>query len=300
MGGKGGGGGDGTVKFAPYLEAVHHIMLNNQGKSVLNSTFNVIACLNEAYNDSPYASYTTVDADDGFLGSGYAISSFPSLFDMFGKFMAGLDIEVLWSQIYTETVNGPEVQNAVNAHSDMLQDDLDAKVIPKFVAGYRDINAVMSSAFIAGKAMIADSKVKSLSQFTASLQLHMFDLTQSRWAAHLDWNKTVQATYNDMMKLYYSAKFDAEAREMEFAVKDKLWNLSLFDYGRSMLGALTGTAAAKVGPEPSQAAKSISMAASGAGAGAMIGQNIANASGGNYAGMGAAAGGVVGLAASFM
>lgn len=288
-------GGSGEIRFAGYVEYAHKEIVDKHQADVLATS--VFACMNTAFDQSPYTELTTVKAEDGFLGPGYVIGQFPSLFDMFGKFMAGLDVEQLWSQIYEATVTGPEVAAAVTAHSAILQDEIDTKITPALVAGYRNINAVMSSAFVGGRAIVADSKLKAISQFTSQLQIHMIDITQARWGDHLNWNKSVIQVYSDMMKLYYSAQFDAEGREMEFAIKDRLWNLSLFDYGRAIIAALNGAAAAKMGAEPSQAQKSVSLAMSGAGAGAMLGQQISPT--GSGAAWGAGIGGVLGLAASF-
>lgn len=298
MGGKGGSSGSTTIRFAAYLEAYHKAMLSHDGSHTLNLC--VAEAMNATWENNPYANYVATSAEDGFLGAGYSISQFPSLFDMFGKFMAGLDIEVLWNQIYEESVRGAEIDAAVTSTSDLLDDELQTKILPNFLAGMRDLNAVHSSAFIVGKAIIYDAKTKSMADVISKLQMKMIDITQERWAKHLGWNSSVIAQYSDLIKLYYSAHFDAEAREMEFKVKDAMWDLSLFEQARAILAALNGAPAAQGRQEPSQASKSIAMAATGAGMGAQLGSSIASSSGGNYSGTGAAIGGVVGLAASFM
>lgn len=287
--------GNSEIRFAPYLESAHYKMINKGGSDLL--TYSVFGCINTAFDNSPYSEYTDVAAEDGFLGVGYQVGQFPSLFDMYGKFMASLDVESLWSETYASTVTGPEVGAAVEAHSDILQDEIETKILPDLLLGYRSLNAVNSSAFALSIGQVYGAKVKSISQFASQLQLHMIDLVQSRWAGHLDWNKSVITVYSDMLKLFYSAKFDADARNMEFAVKDKLWNLSLFDYARAIVGTLNGSASTKTTPEPSQTMKSISAAMAGAGAGATIGQQIAPQ--GSGAAWGAGVGGVLGLAASF-
>lgn len=290
--GKSGGGGDTTVHFAPYLEYAHQNMLNNAGSVWLSSS--IAAEINALFDASPYDPTDTVSADDGFLGTGYTIEQYPSLFDMYGKFMAGLDIEVLWTQLYNASVSGTEISDAIAAQSDILQDEIDTKVLPNLLAGYRDIGAVISTAFTTSKALVVAAKVKTLADSESKLRLHMFDMAQARTQDHLNWNKSVIQMYADMMKLYYSAKFDDEARKMEWEVKDTLWNVSLFDYARAFLGAINGAPAAKNELQPSQATKAVSMAMAGAGAGAQISSSL-----GYSGGSGAAIGGVLGLAASF-
>jgi hypothetical protein len=82
----GGGGGDTetTVRYAGYIEDKHKDFLN----VVAAQRANII-------DDSPYAGFVDIDIDPAFFGTGYLISSFPSLYDMFGKFMAGLDIDTI-------------------------------------------------------------------------------------------------------------------------------------------------------------------------------------------------------------
>lgn len=297
----GGGGGDSpdhmTIMYAGYIEAVHKQVLSHDSVHTV-PTLCVIEAMNAAFNQSPYSSYSQVSAEAGFLGEGYTLNQFPALFDMYGKFMAGLDIEVLWSQIYENNVHGEDLDAAVTSFGNMLSDQIDEKVYPKFLAGYRDINAVMSSAFVVAKALIANEQVKQTAEFVSKLQFKMVDIAQERWVKHLGWNTGMIVQYADLQKLYYSTKFDADGRNTEFAVKDELWNLSLFEYARAMVGALNGAAAATPRSEPSQAAKSIAMAAAGSAAGAQLGQAIGG-EGSSGAAWGAGAGALLGLGASF-
>lgn len=296
-GGKGGGSGSTVIQFAPYIESAHRDLLNDDGRDAL--AFSCFRALNEAYNQSPYSGFPVVPVDAGFLDDLH-ISSYPALFELFDDKIFGPDLGELWNKSYNRATQGTEVEDAIVAQSTALQNEIDSNLLPRLKAGYRDINAVQSSTFVIAQGMLAKTKLDNLADFAAKLRLQRFADAKAMMDTELNWNKTIVTTYSDALKLYYSAKFDADNRTMEFNVKDKLWNLSLFEYGRAMLAALNGATAAKPDMTPSQAAKSISMAASGAGAGAMIGQSISAAGGGNYAGMGAAAGGVVGLAASFM
>lgn len=299
MGGKSGSGG-GPIQFAPYLEAVHsHMLAYNEADQRIPLAMNVITAMNNAFSQSPYNSSITVDPNLGFLGSGGAITSYTPLFSLFKTFMQDVNLNTLWAQLYTSMTSGAEITEAVKASSDLLQDEIDTKVLPKFLAGYRDINAVMSTAFVIGKTIIADSKAKAVADVTSKLKLRQLDLVNERWAKTLAWNTLIVSTCSDILKLFYTASFDTQSRSMEYAVKHKLWDLSLFEYGRAVLGALTGSAAAKPDLAPSQAAKAIAGVAGGAAAGAMLGGEFSNGAGGTYAGYGAAAGGVLGLAASF-
>jgi len=253
--------------------------------------------MNAATNNSPYQDITTLKAEDGFLGTGGVVTARTALFDLYKNLMQDVNIDTLWTQCYSLTVQGTEVSEVIATQGEAIQDEIDTRVMPKFLAGYRDINSVMSSAFVVGKALIAESKVKAVNDFSAKLRLEQLSRAQDRWARTLDWNKIVVGTYTDLMKMYYTARYDSESRQLEYDAKDALWNLGLFEYGRSMVGALNGAPAASPQNLPSQAAKGIAGAMAGAGAGAAIGSSISKEGGASY---GAAAGGVLGLAAAFL
>jgi len=118
-GGKGGSSGSSTttIRYAPYVESYHQAFLAKISEEAL-----------AVVDDSPFTGYTDIDVDTAFFGTGYLISSFPSLYDMYGKFMAGLDIEVLWAQNYEDTVNAAEVDNTVTAEADLIDDDIEQNV----------------------------------------------------------------------------------------------------------------------------------------------------------------------------
>ena len=210
--------------------------------------------------------------DDAFFGTGYLLSSFPSLYDMYGKFMAGLDIEALWSQIFEDTVNSSVANDLVSAESALMDDDIDTNVIPRLQTGMRDINAVMSSSFVIGKSIIEDARVKSLSKFSAGLKYNLITVASGRWTTHLEWNKSVVAIYSEILKFYFSAKTDIDEVNYTMAVKDKLWPFTVLDFERAALGALQGAINSKTDVAGvSTTAKVLSGALTGAAMGAMVG-----------------------------
>lgn len=298
MGGKDGGGdsesSQTTVRYAPYLEAFHSRILDHGGSDSPDLSF--IDAFNVALGMSPYGAYEQVDVDEGFFGMTtddptvtYEIKNFPSLWDMFGKFMGGLDIHDLWGQIYEDVIQGPEITNAVTAQSDLLQDDIDTQVMPRFLAGMRDINSVQATTFVIGKAIIQDAHVKSMNKFSTQIRLHALSISNEQWIKHLDWDKTVVTVFAEMFKLYYTARIDVDRANLEYQAKDGMWDVNLFENARAILGAMAGSAAATPQNEPSQAQKAIGGAMSGAAAGAMIAGPT-----------GAIIGGVLGLATAFL
>lgn len=281
------------IRYAPYLEKAHKWILNNDNETAPNIT--AFRLFNDALGKSPYDQIGQHNPDEGMFGykddgeTLWHISNFPSVYDLFGKFMAGLDVCSLWHKLYEEVVNGPTINNAISAHSAVLKDEIDGTVMPSFLAGMRDINAINSSSFIVGKALIYDGHTKRVNEFAGNVRLKMIEVTTQMWAKHLEWNSNVVKMYGTLFELYYGTKQETDARNTEYLVKHQLWNLNLLDYVRSMLGALNGAPAAASGGgnDPSTFQRAAGGALSGAAAGGMIAGP-----------WGAAVGGLVGLASS--
>jgi len=292
----GSGGGSGKqkteIRYAPYIEEEHERFLNRY-----HDLWETLK------NDSPFTGYTNITIDDAFFGAGYLITSFPSLYDMYGKFMAGLDIEVLHSQIFEDTVNSAVVNDLVSAEAAMMDDDIAMNSLPRLQTGLRDINSVVASSFVVGKSVIEDARVKALSKFSAELKYRLIPTAEARWATHLEWNKGVVGLYAELMKFYYSARTDVDEINYSMAVKDKLWPFTILDYERAALGALQGASNQKTDVAgASKAARVISGALTGAAMGAEVGAAMKTTSAAgvttSYAGTGAVVGAGLGIAAA--
>lgn len=288
----GSGGSSGTqvsiVRYDPVVEGHHHGHLDY-----------LASFLADAIAENPFVGYTTdttVEAlarfEAGIFGVGYTLYSFPSLYDMYGKFIAGLDIDSMYDEIFEDTVNASEITDLVSAEAELLDDDIEANVLPRFQTGMRDINAVMSSTFITGAAMIEDARVKSLSKFSAELKYRVIPIAAQRWQTHLEWNRSVVMNYAEIIKLYISARMDLENHYNENMSKEALWPFTVLAQERPSLGCMQvgSTSTSEVVGGSSKTGNAISGALGGAAAGAMAfpGNPVA----------GAVAGGFLGLASS--
>ena len=159
---------------------------------------------------------------------------------MYGKFVAGLDVCVLYGQIFEDTVNAPEINTFVAAEGAMMDDDIDANVVPRFQVGMRDINAVMSSSYVLGRAAIEDTRVKALSRFSAELKYRMIPVVTDKWRTHLDWNKQTVALYAEIMRTYYQTKLNVEEHSYHIKELDAKWPWTVLGQERAGLGALQG------------------------------------------------------------
>ena len=305
----GGGGGSAPaytwseIRYAGYIETRHSDFL-----------LSVYSARIGAISNSPFANYTDIEVDNAFFGAGYAISSFPSLYDMYGKFMAGLDIEALWTQEYNDTIDSSVVNDLIAAEGALIDDEIETTSIPRLQTGMRDLNSVMSSSFVVGKSLIEDTRTKMVAKFSADLKYQLIPIAQSRWQTHLDWNKQVVSIYAEVMKLYFSAKTDIDEVNYAMAAKNVLWPFTVLDFERAALGALQGATNSKTDVAgASTASRVLSGALTGAAMGAMVGGQITrtaattttNAAGATvstagttFAGVGAGVGALLGIAAA--
>jgi hypothetical protein len=191
---------------------------------------------------------------------------------MYGKFMAGLDIDALYTQIYNDTVDSPVTSSLIAAEADILDDDIVASSVPRMQAGMRDINSVISSSFAVGRSIIEDTRTKVVAKFSAELKYRLLPIAQEKWRIHLDWNKNVVATYAEIIKFYFLSRIDADEINYAMAAKDRLWPFTVLDFERAALGSLQGATNSKTDVAgASTAARALSGALSGAAMGAMIG-----------------------------
>lgn len=273
--------GDTVVRYAPYLEEAHKKALKEFEK-VFDRTMGM----------SPYDTYSAVAIEDGFFGYDtdgvqYSLKDFPSIYDMFGKFMAGLDVHTLWNQSYQDAVHSPELDTAISDHASALQDEIDTKVMARFLGGMRDINAVHNSSFIIGKSIIHSTYLKAVNEFASKLRLTVAHLNTEIWGKHLSWNQAVITTYADLFKLYTMSKIDVEKDRVELAAKHGMWDINLFEHTRAMLGALGGgSPITDNNTKTSTLGRAIGGAFSGAATGLSSGGGV----------IGAAVGGILGLA----
>jgi len=286
----GGGGGDSetTVRYAPYLESVHKELLDHDGSDT--PALSMIDVYNATLNQSPYGlglpSISTVEAS--FFGPDYSISSFPALWDMFGRFLGALDVCDLWGFMYENVIHAPEIERAVTAHSAVLSHDIESTVLPRFNAGMRDINSVMASSFVIGRSLIEQERVRDVNKFQADIRIAALAEATKMWISHLDWNKDVIRIYNDMNKQYYLTSMDTTEAHYGHLAKHAMWNMNLFENMRAFLGALGGGTATSSQNEPSKTQKALGGAMAGASMGMMTGNPL-------LAGVGAIVGGIAGI-----
>lgn len=217
------------VRYAPYVEEKHESFLDT-----------VSAYRGLIIADSPYVGQVTLPCDVAFIGSGYTLANFPSLYDMFGKFLAGLDVEVIFNYIYDEQLNLSEINSSVSAEMTLADQAIVHKDIPDFKLAMRDINTVNSSSFIIGKTQVEDARTKVFATVSSSTRFNMIPLVVDRLNHYKNWQiKTVQQ-YAEIIKAYFLVKMDVDSANYLFDTREVLWPFTVFDFERAALGALQG------------------------------------------------------------
>lgn len=217
------------LRYADYLENAHERLLDSI-QLYINQTVD--------YSESPYLSFATIDSDDAYFGSGYVLSNFPSLYDMFGKFMTGLDIDSLFSDLFESSLKIPEIDSLTNANLGLTDDNIIKDLIPQFVLSMRSLNAVVSSSFVIGKAALEERRVKLNAILSANLRYLLIPDITKRWIDSLNQKKKVIFSYALILKLQFLAKLDTDRYNSKFTVQHILWPFTVLEYERAALASL--------------------------------------------------------------
>lgn len=218
------------IRYAAYVEDHHHSFLHDI-KTVREATI----------DNSPLSTYAFIDADRAFIGAGYMLSDFPSLYDMFGKFMAGLDICDLFHDAFGNILTPDEIDANRKAEREFIDIEITTKLIPNFVRSMRDLNAVASSSFIIGKTLIEQRGAKALANFGANLRYSMIPLIAGKWTAAMNFQKTVIIDYAFTMKNYISSKMLIDEVNYRKLSENFLWPFTVLEYERAAVAALQAT-----------------------------------------------------------
>jgi len=170
----------------------------------------------------------------------------------------------------------------------------------------RDINSVMSSSFVIGRAIIesdADAEItrdvathgSRLRIATKPTSVQVAELEIKEEMATVELRKAVTQLVIEAYRIKIVAKKEEADLTQEYATKDANWDLEVFQYGVNvMAGAAGGTAIP--GDKKISAGSMIGGALSGAAAGGIAGSIMGGTAMGMAAGpFGAIAGGLLGL-----
>lgn len=190
------------------------------------------------------------------------------------------------------------------AHAAILDTDLTGKVYPKFEAGMRDINAVMTSAFAVGRAILSLDRNDKVDRFSTDVELQaqrdrntMINQAASEllrvFLQRVEFQRALTAISLDYSRLKIAAKADEATENKGIEADEARWGMAKYQYMANMLAALNGgTSTTQTTSEGSKTSRILGGALSGASVGAMIGAAVMGSDEG--AGYGAILGGLAG------
>jgi len=281
------------VSYPAYMETIHSTWLN-----ALNSV------ITSAVASNPFTGLVGYDPATDVTAMGTAITAFQTIitsldadndYDLFST-SAAAQIEAVYSP-------ADNIAARTAAHANFLDNEITTKVYPRFEAGMRDINAVMTSAFTIGRAIIELDRNDKVDKFQADMEFQAeqkrADLIQAAtsemirmYLQKVEFGRVIAAMWIDELRLKIAANQDYLTETKAIAGDLGRWPLEAYKYGANMLAGIGGGTTGSVPVDGNKTARVIGSGLSGAAAGAMVGGAI----GGNEgAGWGSIIGGLAGI-----
>ena len=208
-GGGGGGGNSGRISYPSYMETFHGQLLDDATADALDDS--IVDLVNAAVGNSPYSGITAYDPDLALNAMDTAVTDFDLVVDRMEHVddweVAATAVNTLVNStlITAPTLNAAtdiasgfidptfaadtnraagfidpkpasedEIVEAVGAHRAIADAQTVSDVLPRFKAGLRDINAVMSSSFTLGQANIEAAVTRDVNKFQGDLRVAAF------------------------------------------------------------------------------------------------------------------------------
>jgi len=254
---------------------------------------------------APYTGLTAYDVSADITAMEVAISNFQTI-------VTAMDQHADFDTIFANAVAvvdaniAPEtyIVARTTAHATALDNEINTKVIPRFNAGMRDINAVQTSAFVIGRAIIEVDRNDKVDKFMADMRFQADmkrDTLIQNAAAEMvriylqkaEFSRVIAAFTMDEKRIAIAAEHDEKTEIKALAADKARWPLEVYKYGANMLAGVGGGVTSSVPMDGNKTARIIGSGLSGAVAGAMVGSQISP--GGEGAGYGALIGGIAGL-----
>jgi len=208
------------LRFAPYIESAHANFLE-----IVASKSTI------AISDNPYDGFTDVDIESGFFSLGRTISDFSSLYSVFGSYLSGFDVEVIWTDTFRKLLSDLAAYNLTAAEMS-LRDDLDvtANLVALQLAA-RDLNWVGSSSFVVSKAKIDVERLKLFETIHSEAMFPLIYSAATEYNNYLNFTKTFVTEYALMMKAYYLCAVGSIGEQNIFyATRDALWPFEVLKF----------------------------------------------------------------------
>ena len=278
MGSSGGGGSSGAVSHSAYLEAIHSNWLSDSGVDTLEKS--VTEVMDSALGNSPWAGKFSYDPDADIAVYEAEAAALRLLLD-------NLSDTADWASLYAQadtTLAGPgeaAIAADVAAYGAVLDVDLNTKILPRFRRGMQNINAVVSSSYVLGLAVIEGFRDMEIAKYNAALRLDAnarkltaTDMMVQMAGRRVSWNTEYLKTLIEACRIKIVAKKEETDRNATIEDADAKWDLGVFQYGSNLLAAIGGGTSVPYAPGNNSTASTIGGALAVIGAAAQIYNSI--------------------------
>jgi len=290
--GSSGGGSSGAVTHSAYLESVHADWLNATGVDKIEKSITEV--MDSAIGNSPWTGLSAYDPSA-------VITAYEAEITAFKLILAGMSDTADWASLYAQavtTLDGPAEAALIadtNAYAAIVDDNINTVTLPRFRRGMQDINAVVSSAFVIGEAVIEGFRDRDVAKYLSSLRLAMgdrkitvTDQMVQMMARRITWKSEFVRTFIEASRIKIVAMKEKIDGDYTIDEADAKWDLEVFQYGSNVMASSAGGTATTGMKGVSKTQSVLGGAMSGAAAGAMVGGPVG-------AGVGAVLGAAAGL-----
>lgn len=261
MSGSGGGGGSGAVSYPAYMQTIHNDWLDNTGVDTISSSITDV--MDAALGNSPF---TGLDAYDPDADVTAMIAAEDLLQDLVDLLSTGTTLDTLISNVLDES----RIDDLVDEFEADAAARLVATILPRFRRGMQNINAVVSSAFVIGEAVIEAEQERNVNRYSAELHAKAgIDNAIQVINLKLEYQRIASQMLAEIYRYKIVAKKEETDVNADIDDKDAKWDLEVFQYGANLLASIGGGTASTRGPTRAQSV--LGGAMSGAAAGARIG-----------------------------
>ena len=268
----GGGGTSGAVDYPIHMKDQHFTWLTDIATTTANMRV----------GDTPYISHVAYNPSIPLASMSSSITNYSNAID---NLHYTTDWEVCMRQaesVYSDLFGDTYVNADIAAYANIIDDQIDNITIPKFQRGLQDINAVQSSSFVLGEALIYGFRDRDVAKYGSDLRLKMnfqqielISQSATQMIAGLmqkvDFIKAVTHFTIEYNRMYIVAQVDKNKTEIELDELDATWDVKTYAYGSNVMASIAGAAVAQGTPAKSQMTSALASGMSGAAAGGSVG-----------------------------
>ena len=220
------------VRYAEYLETAHKSIL----ATLAIYTNDTASALN------PFTSFNPWDVDQLFFDPaniGDAAGNHPRLFDLFEQRVRNLDLHGMYLQVL-DRFKTDAIEPIVAATEDSLLDRFDSVIDPRFKAGMRDMNSVMSSQYTVGRALLLRDITRQITTLRAQLTTSALELSSRLWEVEVQHTMQVPTMYSAMISQFIDYRTALETHTYTMTSKATLWPFTILGQAANIISAMAG------------------------------------------------------------